>query len=308
MSPRRVITKMIGELLIERGIITPPQLKQALEEQRKKGGYVSQHLITLGFAKETDIAGCLASQYDFAYIPLGNYEVPEEILKLIPFKLINIYSILPIDKMGDVLSVVMADPLNDGVIDMLKQIVGMEIAVFISTYGEIRNAIEKYFADKLKEPAPQAIEEDILKENIVEDFIQVKGYAGQERRRYKRIDVDLDMTYFMQDRAFKAKVKNISYNGILFICDSFISIDKSIYANIVCKMSLTDVVINSVVQVIRVENMGQTGQLNAEGKPGYKYNIAGFFNFMAGDDRRQLAQFLKGKIAQPDTEELNKEG
>ncbi|MCX7661574.1 MAG: hypothetical protein N2Z79_02680, partial [Candidatus Omnitrophica bacterium] len=92
MIPLRTVRKKLGELLIERKIITPEQLQIALEEQKKKGGYLSQHLIALGFASELDIAMCLSNQYNFAYLPLKNYIIPNEVLGTIPLKWIKIYT------------------------------------------------------------------------------------------------------------------------------------------------------------------------------------------------------------------------
>lgn len=299
MSPRRVINKMIGELLIERKIIDKGQLEIALNEQKERGGYISQHLISLGFAKETDIANCLASQYDFAYIPLYSYEVDPQLLKLIPFKLIDIYSLLPIDKMGNVLSVVFADPLNDGVIEMLKQITKCEIAVFISTYSEIREAINKYFSDKIvEESADKLDQEEILKESIIDSFVQVKSYGGLERRRFKRLEVELPLIYFIQGREFKATVKNISYRGIMFVTDLFIPIDKTIYANIICKVASEELSINSVVKILRVEKIFGSEKTDSRGRTTHQYEISGFFNFITEDDKKRLVSFLKERLQQ----------
>ena len=113
MLPFRTVRKKMGELLIERKIITPEELSLGLEEQKKKGGYLSQHLIALGFATELDIATCLSNQYNFAYLPLKNYIILPDMLELIPLKWVKIYTLIPVDKVCNVLSVAMADPLNE---------------------------------------------------------------------------------------------------------------------------------------------------------------------------------------------------
>ncbi len=284
MSPQRILKTKIGELLIERNLLTQKQLDTALGEQKEKGGYISQHLISLGFVSETHIAECLASQYGFAYLPLSRYAIPSQVLEIIPFKLINIYSLLPIEKNGNSLDVVMADPLNEGVIDMLRQVTGCGIEVFISTYSEIRQAIDNYFQAEIKNNVQNQLDAEVLiKEEMLKPFIQVKGYGdGREKRKYKRKDVDLDMVYFLKDRSCKAKIKNISYGGLLFVTELFIPVERNIYTNIVCKILAQDVTINAVVQVIRVEKTGQT-----------QYSIAGFFNFITDEDRMKLTLLLK---------------
>jgi len=284
MSPQRVLKTKIGEMLIERGLLSKEQLDTALARQKEKGGYVSQHLIALGFVSEIHIAECLASQYGFAYLPLERYEIAPQTLKTIPFKLINIYSLLPIEKAGNSLDVVMADPLNEGVIDMLKQITGCDIEVFISTYSQIRQAIDTYFYVEMQDASLGKLDAvELIKEDMLKSFIQVKDYGdGKEKRKFRRKDVDLDMVYFLQDKSYKAKIKNISYGGLLFTCELFIPIEKNIYTNIVCRILTQDVDINAVVQVIRVEKTGQD-----------LYSIAGFFNFITDEDRMKLTLLLQ---------------
>ncbi|MDD5477512.1 MAG: PilZ domain-containing protein [Candidatus Omnitrophica bacterium] len=284
MSPQRILKTKIGEMLIERGLISKEQLSTALAQQREKGGYLSQHLIALGFVSEVHIAECLASQYGFAYLPLDRYQISPQTLKIIPFKLINIYSLLPIEKAGNSLDVVMADPLNEGVIDMLKHISGCDIEVFISTYSQIRQAIDTYFHAEMQDTSLGRLDAvELIKEDMLESFIQVKDYgSGREKRRYKRKDVDLDMVYFLQNKSYKAKIKNISYGGLLFTCELFIPIEKNIYTNIVCRILTQNVDISAVVQVIRVEKTGET-----------QYSIAGFFNFITDDDRMKLTLLLQ---------------
>jgi len=290
MAPIRIIRKKIGELLIERKIISDEQLEHALQVQKENGGYLSQHLIDLGFTSESDIARCLSSQYGFPYLPLDNYSIPPEVLEIIPFKLIKIYSVLPIDKVGQVLTVAMADPLNDGLIEMLKQITNCNIEIFISTYSDITLTLERYFKDKLKEAGVDAFaEEDKIKEDIVRSFIQMKGYSGDERRRCRRFEVDLEMSYFFQGKTFKAKIKNMSHVGIYFITESFVPID----ADILSKIDIEGVYINVPVKVVRAEKIKQIPLTGFRETDIMHYGIAGFFKFITDDDKERLSLFFQ---------------
>jgi hypothetical protein len=90
------------------------------------------------------------------------------------------------------------------------------------------------------------------------------------------------MVYFLQDKSYKAKIRNISYGGLLFTTELFIPIERNIYTNIVCKILTKNVEINAVVQIIRVEKTEEN-----------QYSIAGFFNFITNDDRMKLTLLLK---------------
>ncbi len=284
MNRERIIHKKIGEILIERGLISEGNLNEALARQKLRGGYVSQHLIALGFVSERAVAECLACQYNFGYLPLKSYEISPGLLRSIPFKLIDIYSFLPIDKIGESLSVVMVDPLNDGVIDMLKQITGSGIEVFISTYSEVREAIAHYFPAEIRASSYNLGIQRELSEKTLEAFIQSKGFVGVERRRHARKNVDYDLAFFAQGQEYRGKVKNLSYSGMLFNTAQFIPIENNIYANIVCRIATDKIKINAVVQVVRVEKIVRIDSVS--------YDVAGFFNFITEEDRSRVVQLI----------------
>jgi len=293
MLPLRIVRKKLGELLIERKVITHEQLEIALEEQKKKGGYLSQHLIALGFATEYDIALCLSNQYNFAYLPLKNYVIPKEILELIPLKWIKIYTLLPVDKAGDVLSVVMADPLNEGVIQMLQQITNCYIQVFIGTYTEITEAINYYLGDKLKEMEEIHLDiKDLEKIKTINRFIQTHIYSGKERREYIRITKKLKISYYFHGKTFFAYVRDISYGGVAFVSEIFLPVD----ANLAIKIYLQDKIpLDAVINILRVGTLNEP-ELDPEMQKMYRYEVAGCFDFMAPDDKKQLVDFLKENI------------
>ncbi len=307
MLPLRVVRKKIGELLIQRNIITPQQLDTALEEQKKRGGYVSQHLIALGFAAELDIAHCLSAQYNFAYLPLKNYNIPREILSLIPFKWIKIYTLLPVDKIGSVVSVAMADPLNEGVIQMLQQITKCEIAVFISTYSEINEAINLYFEKELKELSKYQIDaKDMERVKNVSQFIQTKAYAGPDRREYIRIKKELDISFYYYAMVFQGKTKDISYGGVAFVSQDknyggvsfFSNVFMPLNTSLACKIALRsdEPSIDVVVNVLRVQTVMEEEKADAKAPAEKKYEIGGAFEFITNEDRKKLLDFLEENI------------
>jgi type IV pilus assembly protein PilB len=146
MAIRRINNKQLGELLLERGIISQSQLEQALNVQRDKGGLIGEILVELGFVKEDDIAQSLTAQYGFPYLPLSNYEVNPEITSIIPSRVARQYLLVPIDKIGNNLTLAMSNPLNVQAIEELLS--GCSVQTFVSTSSDIKRAIEKYYKDK----------------------------------------------------------------------------------------------------------------------------------------------------------------
>ncbi len=145
MSPyRRVTNKHLGELLLEKKVIDKKQLDDALKLQERKGGLIGSVLVSLGYAKENEIAQALTAQYGFPYLPLENYEVDSEVIKLIPENVMKQYCLVPIDLIGVSLTIAMANPLNSQAIEDIELITKCNVQAFVSTATDIKGAIEKH--------------------------------------------------------------------------------------------------------------------------------------------------------------------
>jgi len=148
MPLKKIINKQLGELLVERTIISAAQLEKALGVQKEKGGLIGEILVELCFAKEIDIAQALTAQYGFPYLPLANYEVNPEIAQLIPGRVARQYLLVPIDKIGNNLTLAMSNPLNLQAVEDVELLSGCSVQVFVATSSDIKKAIEKYYKNK----------------------------------------------------------------------------------------------------------------------------------------------------------------
>ncbi len=147
-SLKRISTKQLGELLIERKIITGEQLQKALDYQKVNGGLVGEVLVQLGFAKEEDIAQVLTAQYGFPYLPLTNYDIDKDVVDVVPVQVARQYCLIPIDKIGNNLTVAMSNPLNTQAIEDIETISECVVQAFVSTTSDIRKAIERSYPKK----------------------------------------------------------------------------------------------------------------------------------------------------------------
>ena len=142
----RSSSKHLGELLVERGIITRDQVAKTLEHQQSHPGILfGEALVKLGFASEEDIAQALTCQYGFPYLPLANYEIDPEVVRAVPANLCEQFCLVPIDKIGKSLTLAMANPLNMKAVGDVELISGCTVQAFVSTTTDIRQAIKKYY-------------------------------------------------------------------------------------------------------------------------------------------------------------------
>lgn len=147
MPFRKPQKRQLGELLLEAGVITQEKLDKALDIQKGKGGLIGEILVELGYAIEEDIAQALTVQYGFPYLPLANYDINPDIIRLIPARIARQYILIPIDKIGNNFTIAMSNPLNMQAIEDVELLTGCNVQTFVSTSSDIKKAIEKFYTE-----------------------------------------------------------------------------------------------------------------------------------------------------------------
>ena len=155
---KRAITKRIGEILLERGLITHKQLEVAIAEQNARGGLLGQVLIEQHVVTEEEVALALTAQYGFPYLPLDSYEIDDGVTKLIPEHVARQYFLIPIDRVGNALTVAMADPSNTQAIEDIEMLTSCVVQTFVSTPSDIGKAIDRYYRKNPPGPSSQGQE------------------------------------------------------------------------------------------------------------------------------------------------------
>lgn len=137
--------QLIGEILVKRNVITQRQLDEALKLQKEEKDFVGEILVRLGYLQENDIVVALMVQCGLPYIAVNKYTIDSQVLKLIPEELARSMNLVPLDKAGGVLSVVMVNPLTLAMKEQLEKITKCRIATFIATKTEIDEAVSKWY-------------------------------------------------------------------------------------------------------------------------------------------------------------------
>lgn len=211
MLESRKKKKKIGELLVEAGLVTKHMLDESLQYQQKYGGGITQYLISFGYLREEDLAGCIAKQFGVPYLPLRTYDTAAEVYSRIPLELIRLYLVVPVDVHQDTLSVVMADPLDTKALEAIAAATGMHLAVYVSTISEIADTLEQRYG--IQVPGLRLAQSEM-------NFS--KPYAGDERRKAVRMVAALRMRVPLPGRMVDTQTKNISALGILFSCPEYV--------------------------------------------------------------------------------------
>ena len=288
IEPNRDID--LGTLLLDKKLITPGQLIKSTELQKVKGGYLSQHLIDLGFIKDEELTTYLTCYFGFSYLPLKSYNISEKALKYIPPSYCLDFCVIPIEINDRLLSLTMADPLNKGVLQLLRQTSGCEIIIFISTRKEIKEAIEKYFSTPFRNFEMDKFQHDpFLRDNLNNNFVWHGTYTGPNRRRYKRFSLDLMAECYVYPYAFKTKVMDVSMSGLQFQTNS--SLPSGLQLPIKLQLE-KDKLINCVVEIVRSEKKNIVTPHTVKTHQDLN-EVGAFFNFVTEKDQTLLADFLR---------------
>lgn len=285
----------LGIVLLEKKLLTQQQLQECIGIHKIKGGYLSQHLIEAGYIKDTDLTTCLTCQYGYCYLPLSSYAIDDTALATLPKRCVYDFSVLPIEKNDKLLTVVMSDPLNKGVLEMLRRISQCEIVVFISTQTDIRAAIEKYYGSPYRDFKLNKYNTDnVLRDDLVYKEVSNGLYAGPNRRRYRRLYEEIELEYFAYPQAVRTKTLNISLSGVLFGSNTFIPRGSQMAVNIHIG---SNTAVAGVMEVVRFQPK-RTMPPSAGPKSGasYAYEVGAFFTFLSEEDQDMLADFLKNRL------------
>lgn len=143
---------LLGDFLVEQGLITEEQLKKALAYQQKAGKLLGRSLIELGFIGEEELIKALSEQLGVQYVSLKNYRIDPEVVKLVPEELARNYRLIPLFAIEKTLTVAMANPLDVVAIDALSRTTGMKVEPVVCSEQEISDAIDHYYgSDRLRE-------------------------------------------------------------------------------------------------------------------------------------------------------------
>ncbi len=135
----------LGELLVREKLISPQQLKKAVDRSRTEGSRLGYEITKMGFVDETDLTKFLSKHYGVPSINLTDVTVPEAIVAQIPREVAERHQCVPVNRSGATLVVAMADPSNIYAIDDLKFMTGYNIEVVVASESAIAETIGKLY-------------------------------------------------------------------------------------------------------------------------------------------------------------------
>jgi type IV pilus assembly protein PilB len=136
----------LGEVLIKEGLITPQQLKEALDYQRAHGGRLGSILVSLGMVQDEAITAVLSRQYGVPAVNLDLFDVDPNAVRLLPEETARKYMVMPLARNGSTMTLAMVDPANVFAIDDIKFMTGLNIEQVVVSELSLERALARYYA------------------------------------------------------------------------------------------------------------------------------------------------------------------
>ncbi|HEV7892592.1 MAG TPA: ATPase, T2SS/T4P/T4SS family, partial [Pyrinomonadaceae bacterium] len=150
----------LGEILVRENLLTPQQLREALEFQREHGGRLGFNLVKMGLVSDDMITAVLSRQYGVPSVNLELFDVDDSVIRLIPREVAEKYSVLPLSRVGATLTLAMVDPTNVFAMDDIKFMTGLNIEPVVVSEASVQEAIGRYYSQSREIELAGSFEEE----------------------------------------------------------------------------------------------------------------------------------------------------
>jgi type IV pilus assembly protein PilB len=180
MPPVKTFGERIADVLLQDGLLTPTQVKDLIEQQKKEGTRLVKLVVEKGLVTEIDLAVSVGHVLKVPPVNLARISIPQETAELIPRDMATNHRVLPIARLAGRLFLAMADPLNVLALDDVKRVTKLEISPLIAPEKAIldklnnldttKGAMEALISDAAKRADAESEEEnlEVAKEGVEE--------------------------------------------------------------------------------------------------------------------------------------------
>jgi len=133
----------IGEEMVAAGLISRDQLKTALDYQASLGGTLTQIVVKLNYVHDNKMTNWLSKKFKVPIADLMSVFLPVDLVKRIPWELIQKHQVVPLHVEGKTLTIATADPLDYDAVEELQFATSLQIDFHLSPRSHIVKAIKE---------------------------------------------------------------------------------------------------------------------------------------------------------------------
>lgn len=138
-------SKRLGDVLIDKELITPEQLQNAISKQKQFGKKLGATLVELGFLTHERLAAALAEQLHLPMVQIRGYSFDDELTKLLPQTTARRLQALVLEDKGGSLLVTVSDPVDLQIYDELVRVLRRDVLLAVSPADQIQGALDRVY-------------------------------------------------------------------------------------------------------------------------------------------------------------------
>lgn len=189
-----LLRQRIVDLLKKNPRVDPEKLSQMILKFQQEGIVrLGEILIEEGLVSQPDWLATLAAGLELPPINLSRLKIDPALAELVPERIAHTYHVVPVSKIGNQLSVAMADPLNVLALDDIARLTSLEVSPIIASGRDIDRAIQQLYqrpAEKFEAIWAGSVEEGTPSEEQEEVVdLTAFGMAGQRAPIIKVVDL-----------------------------------------------------------------------------------------------------------------------
>lgn len=140
--------KKLGEILVSQGVLNEKQLNDGLKIATGSRKFIGETFVELDYCTDDDIARALAEQFGLEYVDANDEESMKDVdIDLLPMDVVKKYLVLPMGKTENKLKVVVHDPQDLELMDLLRFRMNCEIEMLIGSRGKIKGYIDELLSE-----------------------------------------------------------------------------------------------------------------------------------------------------------------
>ncbi len=139
------VNRRLGDLLVAEGLVSQEQLTRALAAQKGTTEKLGSILVRLQLLTEEQLIGFLSRQYGIPSMTLSQLDVDADVLRLVPAAIAKKYEVLPVKRVGNTLTLAMADPTNVFALDDIAFMTNLQVLPVVASQAAIRRATERNY-------------------------------------------------------------------------------------------------------------------------------------------------------------------
>ena len=172
-APRQERHLHLGEMLVERGLVSDQQVTEALEIQQRTGDRMGQILMHVGDLSDEAVASALAEQARLTEVDLDTIRPEQRAVELLPEGVIRRHRVVPLEIVGDTLVIAMVDKDDEDALAAIQEHVSMPLRIMLAPASAIDRLLHRVYGDQYVRNAVQELVETAPEESA--HFVLSRG-------------------------------------------------------------------------------------------------------------------------------------